>query len=73
MLGVSKALLPFMLGALALALYLPLLGAPMMLFLFLESASVVFRGKKNGALRPFSKVDEVDLYPYNLGEVAFGS
>ena len=29
--------------------------------------------EKNGALRPFSKLDEVEVYPYHLGEVAFGS
>ena len=29
--------------------------------------------EKNGASRPFSKVDEVDVYPYHLGEVEFGS
>ena len=29
--------------------------------------------EKNIASRPFSKVDEVDVYPYYLGEVAFGS
>ena len=29
--------------------------------------------EKHGASRPFSKVDEVDVYPYHLGEVEFGS
>ena len=29
--------------------------------------------EKNGAFRPFSKVDEVVVYPYHLGEVAFNS
>ena len=28
---------------------------------------------KNEALRPFSKVDEVEVHTYHLGEVAFGS
>ena len=31
-----------------------------------------FEGK-NEALRPFSKVDEVEDHPYLLGEVEFGS
>ena len=29
--------------------------------------------EKNEASRPFSKVDEVDVYPYHLGEMEFGS
>ena len=35
-----------------------------------KSTSGVLRAK-NIALIPFSKVDEVELYPYYLGEVAF--
>ena len=41
-------------------------------FPFLEGALVLFQGK-NEALGPFLKVDEVELYPYYLGEVEFGS
>ena len=33
-----------------------------------KCASAISRGK-NGALRPLLKVDEVDVYPYHLGEV----
>ena len=29
--------------------------------------------EKNGASKPFLKVDEVDVYPYHLGEMEFGS
>ena len=40
--------------------------------LFGKCAGGVLRAK-NGASRLFSKVDEVEVYPYHLGEVAFGS
>ena len=73
MLGALMALFPFILGAMLLALYLPLLGTPMVIFPFMEGAVVLFRGEKNGASRPFLKVDEVEVYPYHLGEVEFGS
>ena len=71
MIGAPKAFFPFMLGASVPVLCLPLLGAPKTLFYFLESVLVMFRGEKNEDLRPLSKVDEVVVYPYHLGEVAF--
>ena len=37
-----------------------------------KSAGGILR-EKNEDLRPFSKVDEVEDYPYHLGEVEFGS
>ena len=54
-------------------LCLPLLGVLMEIFsLFGKCVSGVLR-EKNRALRPFSKVDEVEIYPYYLGEVEFSS
>ena len=46
MLGAPKVIFPLILGAPMPALYLPLLGAPMLLFTFIEGALVLFRGKK---------------------------
>ena len=40
--------------------------------IFEKCADGVLR-EKNKDSRPFLKVDEVDLYPYYLGEVAFSS
>ena len=67
------ALFPLMLGASMLTLYLPFLGALTVLFPFIEGAPVVIWWEKNESSRPFSKVDEVEVYPYHLGEVEFGS
>ena len=50
---------PFMIGALVL-------------YLLHKVCRSCFEGK-NMVLRPFLKVDEVEEYPYHLGEVAFGS
>ena len=63
-------LFPFMLGALALMLYLPLLGAPRCFSLFGKCVDNVLRAKNEDS-RSFSKVDEVLVYPYYLGVVAF--
>ena len=71
MLGVPKALFPFMLGAPAPTL--PLLGAPMTLFLLFGKCACGVLRETNEESRPFSKVDEVDVYPYHLGEVALSS
>ena len=42
------------------------------LFLHGRCVGGVLRAK-NRALRPFSKMDEVEVYPYHLGEVEFSS
>ena len=70
MIGVPKAISPFILGVPMPGLCLPLIGAPTTLFD--KCASGVLRAK-NGPSRPFLKVDEVELYPYYLFDMEFGS
>ena len=70
MLGVSKALFPFMLGVSALS---PTTRSVDEAFSLPSMCVGGVLREKNIALRPFSKVDEVELYPYYLGEVEFGS
>ena len=70
MLGAPNMLFPFIIGVPIPTLYLPLLGALTMIFsLFGKCTADVLREKKHS--RPFLKVDEVVVYPYYLGEVAF--